>query len=237
MNTCKQNARFAGLFFLVATGAGVLSLSLIDLIHEADYLTAIAAAENQMLIGGLLLLMMSFACAAIAIWIYPVIREYDEALALGAVAFRLIEAVFHTFATLTFLSLLPLSRAYTAAGTPDAAHFPTVGSLLISGHEIASNLGLIAFALGALMYYIVFYRVGLIPRWLSGWGVVAALLCLSASLYVFFGGDAFSPVATVLNVPIAIQEMVLAIWLLVKGFKVPAGAPVPTTADTAYVTT
>lgn len=236
MNTYRLNARLAGLFFLIATGAGVMSLSLIEVIHEPDYLRGIAAAEEQFLLGGLLLLIMAFACAAIAVWIYPVVKEYDEGLAVGSLAFRLMEAVLHAFATLAFLALLPLSRAYVAAGAPGAAHFPTLGTVLIGMHEIASNLGLVAFTLGALMYYVVFYRVGLLPRWLSGWGIVAILLCLGASLYVFFGGDSFSPVAIVLNVPIAIQEMVLAFWLLVKGFTLPAGTPVPASTDVAYGT-
>lgn len=66
------------------------------------------------------------------------------------------------------------------------------------------------------MYYYVFYHSRLIPRWLSGWGVVAVLLLLVASLSALFSGN---PVTTyvILILPIAAQEMVLAVWLMAKG--------------------
>ena len=77
--------------------------------------------------------------------------------------------------------------------------------------------GVFAFCLGALMYYTLFYRSRLVPRWLSGWGVAGVLLMLTASLLALFSN---SPVTgyTLLILPLAVQEIVLAIWLLVKGF-------------------
>ena len=56
------------------------------------------------------------------------------------------------------------------------------------------------------------------PRWLSGWGFVASPLFVVASLSLLWTGDPNSTLSPVLYVPMAIQEMVLAIWLIVKGF-------------------
>ena len=67
--------------------------------------------------------------------------------------------------------------------------------------------------LGAVMIYYLFYRSKLIPRWLSGWGLVGAVLYLAAPLFAMFG---FA--LELLEMPLAIQEMVLAIWLIVRGF-------------------
>jgi len=75
-----------------------------------------------------------------------------------------------------------------------------------------------AFTLGALMYYYIFYRSKLIPRWLSGWGFIAAALSLSQALSVLFGEEAFSTISILLNIPILVNEIVLAVWLIVKGF-------------------
>jgi hypothetical protein len=71
----------------------------------------------------------------------------------------------------------------------------------------------------ALMYYFIFYQSKLIPRWLSGWGFIAAALCITSSMIVMF--RLISPMSLtqiVLNLPIALQEMVLAVWLIMKGF-------------------
>ena len=73
------------------------------------------------------------------------------------------------------------------------------------------------------MYNYVMYRSGLVPRWLSGWGLVGAALSLVAYLFIGFTQDfGFSTVSSVLHIPIALQEMVLAVWLIAKGFNLSA---------------
>lgn len=60
------------------------------------------------------------------------------------------------------------------------------------------------------------------PRWLSAWGLAAVALSLVATIHSGFTQDfGFSTLNTVLNIPIALQEIVLGIWLLVKGFRCP----------------
>jgi hypothetical protein len=74
--------------------------------------------------------------------------------------------------------------------------------------------------IGALMYYYVFYRTNLIPRWLSGWGLVAIILHLASVFVTMFTQiDPFSGSLTILmNIPAGLQELTLAVWLIVKGF-------------------
>jgi len=68
------------------------------------------------------------------------------------------------------------------------------------------------------MYYYVLYQSKLIPRWLSGWGFVGAAFSLSAALFIMFGEKPSSLPTILLILPVAVQEMVLAVWLIVKGF-------------------
>jgi hypothetical protein len=88
-------------------------------------------------------------------------------------------------------------------------------------------VALIPFGIGVFMYYVVLYRSRLVPRWLSGWGLVAVVLSVVATLYAGFTQEfGFTTVNNVLNIPMGIQEMVLAVWLIVKGFNAPALASV-----------
>ncbi len=81
------------------------------------------------------------------------------------------------------------------------------------------------FAVGAaLLYYLLFYS-RIIPRWLSLWGLVASPLFVVASLSLLWTGDPNSTLSTVLYVPMAVQEMVLAVWLIAKGFDPAALGP------------
>jgi hypothetical protein len=63
------------------------------------------------------------------------------------------------------------------------------------------------------MFYYLLYQSKLIPRWLSGWGLIGAILVLAVGLLAMFGLD-----LGFLWAPLAVQEMVLAVWLIVKGF-------------------
>ena len=84
----------------------------------------------------------------------------------------------------------------------------------------------------SVSYYYVFYQSKLIPRWLSGWGFLGAALSLAAALLTIFGQIIpFSTVFILLNFPIGVQEMVLAAWLIVKGFNSSAIASQSAKAD------
>ena len=76
---------------------------------------------------------------------------------------------------------------------------------------------LIVFIIGAVILYSIFYKSKLIPRWLSVWGLISAAAMLMAAV---IGSAELLPVsiAVVLMLPIPVQEAVMAIWLIVRGF-------------------
>ena len=221
MNSYRKNARIVGVLFITAAVAGILSAVLLTpILGDAAYLTKLFENENQVIMGSLFGVILAVACAGIAIGLYPVLRKHNEGLALGSVGFRIIEAVFWGVNAIIPLSLLTLSREHVKAGALDASNFQILGTLLLSARDSAGPLlGAIAFSIGAFMYYYIFYRAKLIPRWLSGWGLAAIILHLSVALLTMFALiDSFSTIGVVMNLPILLQEMVLAVWLIVKGF-------------------
>jgi len=220
MNTYKKTAISVGVLFIIATVLGVLGRSFYQPILDApDYLIKISANENQVIIGGLLALLAAFACAGIAIGLYPVLKKHHEALALGSVGLRIMEGMLIIVGVVGLLSLLTLSQEYVTAGASNASLFQASGTSLLAVRDWAGKLSIIAFTLGALMYYYVFYQSKLVPRWLSGWGFLGAALSLAAALLAISGQIIyFSTPFILLQVPIGVQEMVLAVWLIVKGF-------------------
>jgi hypothetical protein len=221
MNSNRKIARIAGVLFITATVASILGNVgfLNPILNNPDYLIKIFANENRVILGALFLLIAAFASAGIAISLYPILRRYNEGLALGSVGFRIIEGVFYIIGAISVLLLLTLSQEFVKAGAPVSSYFQTSGVLLLAVSNWANLTGILAFYLGALMYYSIFYQSKLIPRWLAGWGFVGATLGLVASMLVLFGliGQ-LSTIQVVLNLPIGVQEMVLAVWLIVKGF-------------------
>jgi hypothetical protein len=195
------------------------NLSIQPLLVATDYLTQISANENLMIIALLLVLISALACAGIAIWLYPILKKHHEALALGSVGFRVMEGMLYIIGVVALLSLLTLSQEYVMAGASNASLYQISGSLLLAVKTWAGQLGVIAFTTGAMMYYFVFYKSKLVPRWLSGWGFLGAALSLASAVLAIFGLlIPLSPVFIVFNLIILVQEMVLAGWLIVKGY-------------------
>jgi hypothetical protein len=129
------------------------------------------------------------------------------------------EGMLYIIGVVALLSLLTLSQEYVMAGASNASLYQISGSLLLAVKTWAGQLGVIAFTTGAMMYYIVFYKSKLVPRWLSGWGFLGAALSLASAVLAIFGLlIPLSPVFIVFNLIILVQEMVLAGWLIVKGY-------------------
>lgn len=118
-----------------------------------------------------------------------------------------------------WLLLAVLGQEYIAGGVSEAPYFQTMGALLRYGGDAISPIGIIVFGLGALMLYYLLYQSRLLPRWISVWGFIAILLNLATGILILFHLQSdFSTINMVMNAPIFFQEMVMALWLIVKGF-------------------
>jgi hypothetical protein len=226
MDAYRRSGIAAGILFIVATAAGVLSLFTLGPVNAPGYLTRIAPNEPKVLAGALLVFIMGWSGAGIAISMYPVLRTHNEGLALGAAGFRIIEGVFFCIGAVLILLLVGLSRDFVKAGPAATAEFQRLGALLTEARTWVRDVaGLLAWCIGASLYYWLFFRTRLVPRWLSVWGLAGLLPTVAAILLVLFRQlSSASRLHTLMNLPLALQEMVLAVWLIVRGFNPPARA-------------
>jgi len=221
MNKDRKTAIIVGVLFLLGFAGTFGPVMVKPILDSPSYLAELSQNKNLVLVGALFQLIMAFACAGIAIALYPILKRHSEALALGAVGFRIMENIFQIVAALALLSLLTLSQESAGADALAAPTFQTAGAALLAVHFWAALvLSHFGFGLGALMYYYAFYRSKLIPRWLSGWGIVAITLHFAAAFITMFTQiDPFSGSPTLfLSIPIGLQELTLAVWLIVIGF-------------------
>jgi hypothetical protein len=220
MNANKKAARIVGALFIIATVAGFTSAAfLAPTLEASDDLAKVSANENQVLMGALFIFIMGAAGASIAIVMYPILSKHNKGIALGSVGFRIIEGALFMVGVIYLLLLVALSQEFAKAGAPDASYFQTSGVLMAGGLNFSLLMGGLAFSVGALLYYYLFYRSRLIPRWLSIWGLIGVILGLAAYLNQFFSASASaSTEIDIGHIPIFLQEMVFAVWLIVKGF-------------------
>ena len=226
MNTSRKNARWAGVFYIIATAAPILTFSFIRFLGGGaagepvpDYLIQTSANERQVIIGMLIEVIWALSVVGIIATLFPILKKHSEAIALGFSGLRFMEAISTVVHSIIGLSLLTLSQEYATAGFPDASYFQTVGTLLLAGREWAFMIGSgLVWSLSALILNYGLYQSKLIPNWLSGWGLIGATLSLAAYGLQFFGIDP----TEFLFLPIGVQEMVFAIWLIVKGVNLSA---------------
>ena len=221
LSATRRTARIVGVLFILATVASLASVPVLSPFLSGDHFVKMAASEHRVILGVFLKIVVAFASPAIALWLYPVLRERSKGgLALGSVGFRLIEGMLYAVGAVILLSLLSLSQESVKAGTSAASGFGSAGTVLLAARDWASLVGILAFYVGGFMYYCIFYGSRLVPRWLSVWGVAGVVLGAVAALLVMFGvTGSMSTVQVVLNVPIGVNEIVLAVWLIVKGFR------------------
>jgi len=217
MDSNRRTAIAAGLLFVAATAASLLGTAIEPALTAPGYLTRISENMTRVSGGGLLELIAAGTSAGIAISLYPVLRRWSGTLALGAVVFRAIEATMYTLGAVSMLSLLEVAQQFTRAAGTDHGWLQAISDSLVGVRQEAILAGVFAFAVGALMYYYVFFRSRLLPRWLSGWGIAGVLLMVVACLSSLFSRNPVTSY-TILILPIAVQEIVMAVWLIARGF-------------------
>ena len=230
MNTIKgslcgtdgKTAKIVGVLFIIGTVAGVLSVVFTgSILGDPDYLIKVSANTNQVALGALFVLIMGLALAMVPVVIFPILKKHNEVPALGYVVFRGALETFTYFVTvISWLLLIILSQEYGSAGASNAPYFHSLGDLILKASDIGATTTSIVFPLGAMMFYVVLVQSKLIPRWLSIWGLIGVVLTLFTSgLGGMFGlTGSMSTIQTVVALPIFLQEMVMAVWLIVKGF-------------------
>ncbi|MGO4544167.1 DUF4386 domain-containing protein [Paenibacillus sp. 2TAB23] len=221
----KAASRIAGVLFIIATVAAILGALLYNpILNDSEYLTQGSAHANQVVLGALMELILVVSAVGTATVMFPFLINYNKTIAIWHVCFRFMEAVVITVGIISVLSLLSLSQDYIAAGAPDIGSYQVSGTLLLAVHEWTFMLGPNFFlGINTMMYSYIFYKSKLVPRSISLLGMIGSVLIFLVALLEMFGVvDQLSVWGGILALPVFAYEMVLAFWLITRGFNVSA---------------
>jgi hypothetical protein len=227
MDPLRKTAFVAGALYLITFLASIPALALLDpVLSNPDYIVG-SGADTSVVLGAILDVINALACIGTAIVLFPVVKRQSETLALGFVTSRLLEAAIIVGGVVSLLSVVTLRQDLAGATGADAASLVTVGQSLVASRDwtVLLGPGLMA-AVNALLLGTLMYRSGLVPRVIPLLGLIGAPLLLASVTATLFGVfEQFSPPALILVLPVALWELSLGTWLVVKGFK-----PSPITA-------
>ncbi|MBC8509267.1 MAG: DUF4386 domain-containing protein [Anaerolineales bacterium] len=214
-------ARIVGILFIIATVAGFLSVAFLEpVLADPDYLMSFSANKTRVIIGALADLIGAAAFVGLAIVIFPILKKHNESIAVGYIVARSFEAVPFIIGNISLLALITVSQSFVGAANPDASGFLPAGAGLLATYDWTQLLGpRILASLAALPFYYALYQSKLLPRWISIWGLVGAPLYFASGLLPMFNLlDPSSSISILMFLPAALLEMILAVWLIVKGF-------------------
>jgi len=216
----------AGVLYFLGTAFGVASTVVGGKVISSIVLTKplsgivlldlVAIDSSRILGGSFFILLMGISLVAMTAFLYPIFKKDSEELAMGMLLFRgAMEGVYYFMTTISFLVLLALGEEYVATGANSTA-LQSVGDVIYKFQDLLGPTGAVLFLIGATCLYVSFYRTRLIPRWLSVWGLIGVVPSMAYALLHLFGMD--NGIGFYLQMLLAMQEMVMALWLIIKGF-------------------
>ena len=226
----RAAATTAGILYLIGTMTGILSKFVTYFpVHDADDPLAYAADHSRTVAtGALLVLVMGLSLAFVPVVLFPVLRRVNEVLATGYLIIRgAVETTTYVIVAIAYLLLVPTAETMSAG--PGTASPPGVrlGTLVVDSDGASVVMSLV-FCLGAALFYVLLFRSRIVPRWITVWGLAGVPLYGAAYLLAMYGVVGInSSVANLLQLPLFMQEIVLAVWMIARGFRPAAVANTP----------
>ena len=219
MNSDKNTPRLLGAAFLLQAVASLVSglispaSSLIVSDNIIETMTNIANNALQMRASIVLDMITAIGIVMLGSLLFVTLKKQNGKIALVALGLYLIEAAILAVSRIPAFALLLVSQESVIAGHP--AHLQTLGNLFYESQSFGIELHMLPFALGATMFYYLFFKSGFIPRVLSLLGLVAAPLALIGTLFGLLGYN----VPLVVFLPNLPFELGVGLWLMVKGIR------------------
>ena len=226
----RMTARVVGLVYLAGFVVGIGGEMLFKPLFGApDRLAAVSAGSMTVAVGAALWLMAVIGDAAHGVLMYPILKRYNERIAVGYLAARIMDAVFIAIMVLLILFQIPLASEYVKAAS-DSLSLQALSTVLLHAKQYAYQIGMSTLGVSGLMLCSTLYRARLIPRVLAIWGLVGYGVILVGMLSEIAGLGLGVELAS--SLPGGLWEVFIGVWLLARGFSASPVAQAQTTAST-----
>ena len=220
----RRHGLVAGILYLLTFITSIPTLALYAPLRDHTDFVLGVGGTGGVKAGVLLEIALAVACVGTAVALFPVLKRQSESAALSFLAARIAEAALILVGVASLLSILALRSDLAAAADADPGALVISGRALLSVYDGTFLLGQSLMpVVSALCVAPVLYRSGLVPRIIPAVGLVGAPLLLASDIAILLGvypqGTAAAGLAAF---PIAIWELALGVWLVIKGFRTPA---------------
>ena len=217
-NTYRRTATVVGIVYILGFVVGIAGFGLFTSILRApDHLSTVPANSMLLAFAAVLWLMAVIGDAAHGVLMFPVLKQHSERMAIGYLAFRIVDAVFIAVMVLFVLIQIPLGSEYVKAAASDAPFLQALSAVFSQAQQYAYQIGMSALGVSGLMLCYTLYRAKLVPAWLAIWGLAGYATILVGMLSAIMG----SGLADLSSYMGGLWEVFAGVWLIVKGFNSP----------------
>jgi hypothetical protein len=217
MNTNSKASRVLGAAFLLqfitsfSSGIFIQPLWLVPgNIHET--MLKVAGNPGLMITNILVDMLTAFGVIFLGAILFVTLRKQNEKIALVALGFYILEGGLLAASKIATFSLLRISQEYASAGGPESLQF--FGNLALESMDfVGFTLHMLAFCLGAILFYYLLYKSGVVPRVLSLWGLISIIPLLVGTVAAIYDYE----IPMIISLPYIPFEFVIGVWILVKG--------------------
>lgn len=202
-------ALFLAAFFLYGLGFGLVT----SVVGAPDSLSTISAHQSTLVLGAFMMLLNSVAVVSIGVLFFPILEQYGKRTAIAYLTARILEGVFLAVGVLSLLMILPLAQL--AVNTENAAWATGLGVIATQGNTMAYQIAMMSLGFASLFMCSMLFQTRLIPRFLSVWGFIGYAVFMTGAVAEIFGIH----IGVLLSIPGGLFELVLGIWLIIKGFQ------------------
>lgn len=211
----RKTAAFVGAMYIAGFAVGIGGNMMIQsTITAPDHLSTVVANSLTVAIGAILWLMAVISDVAHGVLMFPVLKPHSERMAIGYLAFRLVDAVFVAVMVLLLLLQIPLSSEYLKTAANGAAYLQALSAVTVQGSQYAYAIGMSALGVSGLMLCYTLYKSKLVPRFFAIWGLVGYAVIFVGMLSEIMG----SGLGLMSSLPGGLWEVSIGVWLIAKGF-------------------
>jgi len=225
----QRRARIFGVLFALTFVTSIAGLLLYDpVLNDADYILG-EGADTRVQLGALCEIFLAITNIGTAVVLWPIVRRQSETLALSYVASRVVESVIIVVGLISLLTVVTLREDFAGTGA-DSGSLSVAGESLVAIHDWTFLLGP-GFCVGVngLLLGYLFYRSGLVPRWMAMFGLVGGPLIFASAIAVLFGAYEQDGAHLLFSIPEIVFEASITIFVIWKGFR-----PSPILDDARY---
>jgi hypothetical protein len=222
MEAVSRAGRIIGVLIIIQMVGGFLANFVLEapLFGTPGFLANAAPHSRQIALGALVGLVIEALWLGIAITAFPVFSQRIRPMALWFLALAAVILALAVVENAGVMSMVTVSEAYAKASAVERAQLETVRVVVASARNWAHFMARMVDGFAILLFYAALYRVALIPRILAGFGLIAATLQIIAVSMPLFGRDVVFPMLA----PLGLIQLLVAVWLMIKGFRAQPGA-------------